>query len=128
MDIKILEVRVIEAPFQISGRNLMKVQPTHKGADALERVWLPQNYDFSQAPSVGDLIEIGICKDGLLHYIEKEPPATSRKAEISNYIRDHIQLWNACYTRAGQIEGLPSGDRRAVATTVYLRTVEKFDL
>jgi hypothetical protein len=30
--------------------------------------------------------------------------------------------------RAGEIEGLPSGDRRAVATTVYLQTVKHFEL
>jgi len=57
----------------------------------------------------------------------EEKPA-SRKAEISNYIRDHVRLWAACYTRAGEIEGLPCGDRRAVATTVYLQTVKHFEL
>ena len=57
----------------------------------------------------------------------EEKPA-SRKAEISDYIQKHVQLWSACYTRAGEIEGLPGGDRRAVATTVYLQTVKHFEL
>ena len=50
------------------------------------------------------------------------------KRDIAEYITQQTKLFGFCYSQTALIDNLPSEDRRAVATTLFLQSVKHFNL
>ena len=54
--------------------------------------------------------------------------SNSKKREIAEYVTTLTNLYGFCYKQTELIDSLPNEDRRAVATTLFLGAVKKFNL
>ena len=54
--------------------------------------------------------------------------SNTEKRAIAEFITQQTKLFSFCYAQTALIDNLPNEDRRAVATTLYLGAVKKFNL
>ena len=107
-------------------------------------LWQPEN---SQIINYGNGSKLTLTLDskGKYHWVETEKetaiapkiePNQSQSKELSNqakrdiaeYITQQTKLFSFCYSQTALIDNLPTEDRRAVATTLYLQSVKHFCL
>jgi hypothetical protein len=107
-------------------------------------LWQPEN---SQIINYGNGYKISLTLDskGKYHFVETEKetaiapsqePNQSQSNELSNqakrniaeYITIQTNLFNFCYQQTKLIDNLPSEDRRAVATSLFIQATKHFNL
>ena len=105
-------------------------------------LWQPENSKIINY-GTGQKITVSIDSKGKLHFVEPDeetaiannPEPTqstdlsnAQKRQIAEFITQQTKLFSFCYAQTALIDNLPNEDRRAVATTLYLGAVKKFNL
>lgn len=103
-------------------------------------LWQPEN---SQIINYGNGCKLTLTLDskGKYHWVETEKEmviaskpepnqsfTNQQKRDIAEYITEQTKLFSFCYAQTALIDNLPSEDRRAVATTLYLQSIKHFCL
>jgi hypothetical protein len=89
----------------------------------------------------GSKLTLTIDSKGKYHWVETEKETAiaskpepnqsftnQQKRDIAEYITEQTKLFSFCYAQTALIDNLPSEDRRAIATTLYLQATKHFNL
>jgi hypothetical protein len=103
-------------------------------------LWQPENSQIINYGN-GSKLTLTIDSKGKYHWVEteKETAISSKpepnqsftnqqKRDIAEYITEQTKLFSFCYAQTALIDNLPSEDRRAIATTLYLQATKHFNL
>jgi hypothetical protein len=147
---KLLDARVNGNPRQVSTKYGEKSVLDVSTSEGEFTIWRPAGDKDVMGRMNGERVSIALDSKGKASLVEHcstvpqqaaqtqrmgftaEPaPETSRSAEIIDYVDRLGKLYNRCLMVA---DDLPCGsefepaDRRAVATTLFIQTIKKFDL
>lgn len=140
---KLLTAKITNSPRLVNTKYGQKVV-TDCTLDNGEKVtlWQPENSQIINYGN-GSKIQLTLDSKGKYHWVEStnetaiatnpEPNQSSElsnteKREIAEFITQQTKLFSFCYQQTALIDNLPNEDRRAVATTLYLGAVKKFNL
>ena len=118
-------------------------------ADAIDQngneqtIWRPANDPVLTGLSVNSPVTLAVDSKGKISLVDNQdktaiatnPEPTqstglsnAKKREIAEYLTEQTKLFSFCYAQTALIDNLPNEDRRAVATTLFLGAVKKFNL
>ena len=142
---KLLTATLVKNPRSVTTKYGQKIVADCKldnGEDVT--LWQPEN---SQIINYGNGSKISLTLDskGKYHFVETENEtaiapkiesnqsqsqelSNQQKRDIAEYITQQTKLFSFCYAQTALIDNLPSEDRRAVASTLYLQSVKHFSL
>ena len=142
---KLLTATLVKNPRSVTTKYGQKIVADCKldnGEDVT--LWQPEN---SQIINYGNVSKISLTLDskGKYHFVETENEtaiapkiesnqsqsqelSNQQKRDIAEYITQQTKLFSFCYAQTALIDNLPSEDRRAVASTLYLQSVKHFSL
>ena len=103
-------------------------------------LWQPENSQIINYGN-GSKLTLTIDSKGKYHWVETEKETAiaskpepnqsftnQQKRDIAEYITEQTKLFSFCYAQTALIDNLPSEDRRAIATTLYLQATKHFNL
>lgn len=104
-------------------------------------LWQPENSHLINY-GTGQKISLTLDSKGKYHFVEStnetaitpnqpqnnQELSNARKREIAEYITQQTKLFDFCFSQTALIDNLPTEDRRAVATTLFIQATKHFNL
>lgn len=107
-------------------------------------LWQPENSSLINY-GYGYRIQLTLDSKGKYHWVETEKEnaiasktesnqsqsqelSNQAKRDIAEYITQQTKLFGFCYSQTALIDNLPTEDRRAVATTLFIQATKYFNL